>query len=182
LGMVGGASSLAETRAIDPQSSVITVRVSKTGLFSALAHDHVIEARGLRGTLQTEGTTGIEFTLEARQLKVTDPDVSEKDRNEIQQTMDEKVLEINKFPEIRFQSISVESQGSGRWQIRGNLSLHGQTHPIAFAVQESSKRYRGTTTMKQTDFGIEPIKIAGGTIRVKDEITIEFDVALTGSR
>ncbi len=30
--------------------------------------------------------------------------------------------------------------------------------------------------MKQRDFGIMPISIAGGTVKVKDEIKIEFDV------
>jgi hypothetical protein len=31
---------------------------------------------------------------------------------------------------------------------------------------------------KLTEFGIEPVKVAGGSIRVKDEIRIEFDVQL----
>ena len=34
----------------------------------------------------------------------------------------------------------------------------------------------GSTSLKQTDFGITPISIAGGTVKVKDEVRIEFDV------
>jgi len=30
--------------------------------------------------------------------------------------------------------------------------------------------------LKQTDFGIKPVTIAGGTVKVKDELTIEFDI------
>jgi hypothetical protein len=30
--------------------------------------------------------------------------------------------------------------------------------------------------LKQRDFGITPVSIGGGTIKVKDEVRIEFDV------
>jgi hypothetical protein len=39
-------------------------------------------------------------------------------------------------------------------------------------------RYRGSATLKQTDFGMTPVTIAGGTVKVKDEIKIEFEIAL----
>ena len=32
----------------------------------------------------------------------------------------------------------------------------------------------GAFTLKQTDFGIVPVTAAGGTIRVKDDIDIQF--------
>jgi hypothetical protein len=32
-------------------------------------------------------------------------------------------------------------------------------------------------TLKQTDYGITPVKIAGGAVKVKDEIVIEFSVS-----
>ena len=35
----------------------------------------------------------------------------------------------------------------------------------------------GSITLKQTDYGITPVKIAGGAVRVKDGIVIEFQVA-----
>jgi len=37
-------------------------------------------------------------------------------------------------------------------------------------------RYRGTAALKQRDFGIDPITIAGGTVKVKDEVKVEFDI------
>jgi hypothetical protein len=38
-------------------------------------------------------------------------------------------------------------------------------------------RYRGSTSIKQSDFGISPISIAGGTVKVKDDVKIDFDIA-----
>jgi hypothetical protein len=34
--------------------------------------------------------------------------------------------------------------------------------------------------LRQSDFGILPISIAGGTVKVKDEVTIEFDIVTAG--
>lgn len=174
-------STHAETAKIDSTSSVITVRVYKSGVFSLLGHNHIIQARGLEGIVKTGPNSNVEFRLSARELKVVDPDTSIKERAEIQQAMEDKVLEVNRYPEIRFQSTSVDTRTLGRWQVIGNLSLHGRTLPISLFVDESGRRYRGKTTLRQTDFGIEPIRIAGGTVRVRDEITIEFDVGMEGS-
>jgi hypothetical protein len=41
--------------------------------------------------------------------------------------------------------------------------------------------YVGTVLMRQTEFGIQPIKIGGGVVRVKDELEISFRV-YTASR
>ena len=46
-------------------------------------------------------------------------------------------------------------------------------------VREAEGRFVGFAILKQTDFGIKPVKVAGGTIRVKDEIRVEFDIHLT---
>ena len=34
----------------------------------------------------------------------------------------------------------------------------------------------GSLSLKQSDYGIMPVKIAGGAARVKDEITMEFSI------
>jgi MOSC domain-containing protein YiiM len=43
-------------------------------------------------------------------------------------------------------------------------------------VVRAQGHYKGTASLKQTSFGITPIVIAGGTVKVKDDVTIEFDV------
>ena len=58
----------------------------------------------------------------------------------------------------------------------GALSLHGVSKPVSVAVAESGGAYTGHVVLKQTTFGIKPISVAGGTIRVKDEIEIDFRI------
>ena len=39
-------------------------------------------------------------------------------------------------------------------------------------------RYTGSATVKQKEFGMEPVSVAGGTVKVKDEVKVEFEIAL----
>jgi hypothetical protein len=41
--------------------------------------------------------------------------------------------------------------------------------------------YVGTVRIKQTDFGIQPIKVGGGVVKVKDELEIAFRVYTRGT-
>jgi polyisoprenoid-binding protein YceI len=69
--------------------------------------------------------------------------------------------------------------GEGHWTVRGELTLHGQTKPVTADVSEKAGHYTGRATVKQTDFGIKPVKVAGGTVKVKDEVRVEFDIQLS---
>jgi polyisoprenoid-binding protein YceI len=161
---------------IDSQKSVMTVRVFKSGLLSAFGHEHEISAPIQRGTLN-ETDRSVELVVDARQMRVMDKDVSEKDRAEIQETMlGPKVLDSGRFPEIRFHSTTVEPAGDGRWTVRGDLTLHGQTRPVKVEVQGQSGHYQGTAELKQKDFGIEPVGGGGGTVKTKNELRVEFEV------
>ena len=61
------------------------MRVYKTGLFSAFAHDHEVRAPIQKGTFD-EQKRSVEFAADARELKVLDPGVSESDRSQVQHT------------------------------------------------------------------------------------------------
>ncbi len=154
----------------------MTVRVFKSGLFSAFGHEHEISAPIQQGRF-SESNRSVDLTVDARQMRVRDKDVSEKDRAEIQETMlGPKVLDSRQFPEIRFRSSAVEPAGEGRWRVAGDLTLHGQTHPVKLTVQRQNGHYQGAAELKQRDFGIEPISVGGGAVKVKNELRVEFDI------
>ncbi|RPJ87553.1 MAG: YceI family protein, partial [Acidobacteria bacterium] len=156
---------------------VMTIRAFKSGLFSAFAHNHEIEARGLEGEVVTSESQQVSLRIDTRKIKVLDPQMSADDRAEVQRTMEgPKVLDITRFPEIRFQSTSVTQKSPTLWQVSGNLTLHGQTRPVTFQVTGNGPRYSGQATVRQRDFGIQPVSLFGGTVKVKDELKIEFDI------
>ena len=167
---------------LDFAASKITVHVEKTGLFSAFAHNHVIAAPLASGAIDVQKQT-IQLTFRAADMKVLDPDASASDRSTVETNMKgDEVLDVARFPEIKFVSTSVDAPATGagvpaHYQVHGNLTLHGVTRPIEMSVVFSGGHYTGKVTLKQTDFGITPIKIGGGAIRVKDPIEIDFEIA-----
>src|ERR1051326_2467026 len=102
-------------REIDVAKSVLTVRVYKTGLFSAFAHDHEVRAPIQKGAFD-EQKRSVEFQVESRELKVLDPDGSDSERSQVQHTMrGPKVLDSEQFKEISFHSTSIVSAGPKKW-------------------------------------------------------------------
>jgi YceI-like protein len=168
-----------EKHAIDVERSVMKIRVYKTGLFSAFAHDHEIAAPIAQGAVEISQPLAVELRVHAGKLRVLDPQLSADKRAEVQKTMEgPKVLDSSRFSEIRFQSTAIEKAGANRWTVHGMLTLHGQTHPLTADVTLQDGRYRGEATLKQREFGITPVSLAGGTVKIKNEVKVEFEIAL----
>ena len=162
--------------AIDPQKSSITVRAFKAGVFSAFGHEHEISAPIQQGSF-TENPASVELIVDTRGMRVMDKGISEKDRADIQQTMlGPKVLDSEKFPTIRFRSTRFEPLGEGKWIVLGDLTIHGETRPVKVRVEGANGRYHGTAELKQKDFGITPVTVGGGAVKVKNELRVEFDI------
>ena len=88
------------------------------------------------------------------------------------------MLDSARFPAITFESAQIDAVDGNVWAVSGRLTIHGVSQVVAFkARRDSSGHYRGETHIRQRDFGIQPIRIAGGTIGVKDDLRIEFDIA-----
>lgn len=168
--------SVAQAVGIDAARSTLTIRVEKSGLFAAFAHNHTIQAPIASGQLDERKRT-ISLIFGAKEMKVLDEGVKDSERAEIDQTMkSDKVLDVQRFPEVRFVSTAVTPQDGGKFQVRGDLTLHGVTRPVDLQVSFANGRYNGSVKFKQTDYGITPVSVAGGTVKVKDVIEIVFEI------
>lgn len=171
--------SLAQSASIDITRSKITIHVDKTGLFSFAGDKHEIAAPIASGTVDEKAGT-VEFTIDARKLQVLDPQLDEKKRAEVQKTMHSPaVLDSTQYPTIKFHSTKAPPAGANAWNVTGDLTLHGQTHPVSVSVKKEKGAYSGSARLKQTDFGITPVAVAGGTVKVKDELKLDFVVVAT---
>lgn len=156
------AAATSDARKVDGLHSTLTVRVYKSGFLSAFGHNHEIQAPIQVGEVKESDRPSVDVSVDARKLRVLDPEVSGDTRAQIEKTMlGTQVLDADHFPEIRFQSTEVEPKGQDHWIVHGNLALHGKDHPIAVEVILKDERYRGSATLKQTDFGITPVTVAG---------------------
>src|SRR5271170_100774 len=169
--------------------SKLQISVYKEGLLKAFGHDHLISANMLSGRVLFNAEmledSSVDLTVEAASLRVIDPGVSDSDRQQIQSTMAGKaVLDVERFPTIRFTSTGVarEKKPNTSWEmtLEGNLIFHGVEKPVSLPLHLSERdgelRAEGEVSILQTDFGITPIKVGGGAVKVKNKIRIRFDV------
>jgi len=171
------AAAAAQDAAIDVQRSTISVHVGKAGLLSAAGHDHTIVAPISSGTIRQSAPLSVEFAIATARMTVQpDPKVDAKTQAQIQKDMQEMTLDSRTFPEIVFRSTRIGALAAGEWRVEGDLSLHGVTKPVVLIVRRAGDAYTAHTTLKQTEFGIKPISVGGGMIRVKDQLEIDFSI------
>jgi hypothetical protein len=181
--MLATSAAHGEARTIDAKRSTMTVHVGKTGLFSAFGDNHVVRAPIASGKVEEGPPASVELTVDARGMTVLDPDFAPEKRAEVQKRMlGPEVLDVEKHPEIRFRSKSVTDAGNGHFRVEGVLELRGKSGPVAFDVSAADGRVKGSAVVSQKAFGIQPIRVAGGTVNVKDELVIDFDIVTEPAR
>jgi polyisoprenoid-binding protein YceI len=183
-----GAASAADYQ-VDPASSNVVFHVGKTGLMSAVAHEHDVEAVDFKGTVTMDADSAerskLSLSFPSSGLKIIPDNEPKGDAPKVQAAMEGPgCLDVKRFPTIDFRSTKVTAKASGErtWEvtISGELELHGQRKPIrvhaTVALDGKTLTAKGNATVKQTDFGITPIAVAGGTVRVKDELAMRFTI------
>jgi polyisoprenoid-binding protein YceI len=172
---------------VDAKASKFTVQAFATGILSAVGHNPTLGIRNFNGDVHfsPEVLQGSRFHLGVKtaSLSVQD-DVSDKDRREIERLMNEQVLEVAKYPEIIYEApvISIAKLGDSLYSavLDGNLTLHGvtcrQQVTARIAVFGTMLRASGDFALKQTDYQIKPISVAGGAIKLKDELKLSFEM------
>jgi polyisoprenoid-binding protein YceI len=169
-------------RAVDVEQSKMTVHVSKHGMFAFLGDDHVIEAPISSGSYDSDAQT-VDIAVDAAKLRVVDPKLAPQKRDDVANNMaGPQVLDVARFPTIRFASKQAVFAGANRSKIEGELTLHGETHPVTLQVAKiDEEHFSGSATIRQTAFGITPIRVAGGTISVEDAVNVDFEIVLAPS-
>ena len=169
-------AAFAQQVPIDTARSTITIHVGKSGLFSVAGHEHWVNAPISSGTID-QSARRVEFAVESAKVTVKpDPKVDAKTQAQIQKDMEEMTLETRKYPEIAFRSSKIEQAAGGAWSVTGDLSLHGVTKPVTVAVKRSGEAFSAHVVLKQTDFGIKPVSVAGGAVKVKNEVDLDFQI------
>src|SRR5262245_25490253 len=176
----------AERLCVDPQNSKFSIHVDTGGMFGAFAHNHTVEAHDIKGCANVDWTkldqSTVELVFASAGVKVMDPD-HPKDRPKVQEAMETQVLELNKFPEIRFKSTAIRSRSPENVTVEGDLTNRNRTQRVALnltlkKINASTAEISGRHTLRQSAFGITPVKVMGGMVKVKDEIQTEFKLVL----
>ena len=173
-------------------SGKLFVYTFKEGFLSAVAHDLLIDVTNftvkLNITDASLDSSNVDAATQADSLRVIcatknrqrHPEtLKEKDKADIDEAISKDVLHPNKYPTINFRSTSFLIKDGG-FHIKGDLNLHGVTHPIEFDITiTNGKDIRGKVAISQKDFGIKPYKALSGTLKVKNVVDAVSELNLS---
>lgn len=173
---------------IEGEGSSFTVRAFATGMLSALGHNPTIAIPDLAGEVQfapdSLEDSSLRLVIQAVSLTVTD-DISDQDRREIERRMHEEVLDTDSFPEISYEcpkATSAQKIADGFYSVvlNGELVMHGveRIQPVTarVTVKDDALRAAGEFSVRLSDYDIKPVSAAGGTVKLKDELKLSFDL------
>jgi polyisoprenoid-binding protein YceI len=172
---------------VDPARGRLTVQAFATGMLSILGHSPTFAARVFSGVVRLDdparGGVGVDLTVRADSLALLDQ-VKAADREEIEGRMRREVLEAAAFPEIAFETVEAEADevGQGRYRafLGGRLTLHGVSQRLGIDAEMTADpdavRLRGGSTIRMSLYRIRPVTALGGAIKLKDELSVSFDL------
>ncbi len=193
--LLGSGAASGATLRVDPERTRLAVQLYREGVGSALAHDHVVEATEVGGSVQYDPArledSAIVIEVRATSLRADQPaarrrlgvegDLSDGQRADVEKAMRAPdQLDVARHPTIRFVSTRVLAEGEGRARVTGRLTLRGVTREVTFpatiTLDAGVFRGRATLSFLQSSFGYQPYRALLGAIRNKDEVTLHVDL------
>ena len=176
---------------IDGAKSRACVLVNKADtVLSGFAHDHVICASGVQGTVEFDNDTAqctVEVSVAVSELVVDDPalrkalgvegEIKEGDRKTIKKHMlATKQLDAQKHPKVLFRSARCGAMEAGFWA-EGQLTIKGKNRPQRIELSRSGAVLVGRFSILGSDFGLAPYSAFLGAVKNQDRL--RFDLRLT---
>jgi polyisoprenoid-binding protein YceI len=174
---------------VDEDASSMVVHVGKAGLFSFAGHNHDIKVTGFQGRVVADAAalekSSVELVFASSGLRVVASKEPAGDAPKVQEAMEgAKCLDVSRYPEIQFHSTKVAgkpgNQSGYDLTITGELELHGVKRSLSFPakvqIENGHLTASGELPIKQKDYGIDPFSAAVGSVRVRNQLTIEFSI------
>lgn len=172
---------------IDRAVSRFTVQAFATGLLSSFGHSPRIAVRDFEAEIQcipeTYEKAFVRLTVQTSEMEILD-EMKRDDRARMEQEMYDKVLDVRHYPTALYESNQITVQKLApdalKADVDGELSFHGATQSLPLQaniiVIGTTLRISGNFTVRQSDYGIKPVSVAAGTLRLKDELKFTFDL------
>lgn len=181
---------------IVPERSRVDIFVQRGGALKRLGHNHIVTAHAIEGYVLAGGAEGSESRADlvvdltalavdeaaARSVYGLETELSEDDIRGTAENLQRKVLETDRWPVARISIDAVQRHGD-RAQCQATLEVRGSrfTLPVDVLLDISSAtlRARGLFALRQTDLGIQPFSVLGGTLSVRDRLEFSFRIEAT---
>jgi polyisoprenoid-binding protein YceI len=172
---------------VDAKASLFSVHALASGMVAVVAHSPKFAIRSFQGSAtfvpDSSDESSLELTLKLNSLDIMD-EVSTSERREIEKVMFQEVLESDRYPIAEFKSTLITSTKSAenmyRMIVFGDLTLHGITRGLKFEstvmIGETTLKAQGSFSILQSDFGLKIASVAGGSLKLKDELKCTYFV------
>lgn len=173
--------------ALGPESGQLRLRTGRQGMAAMAGHDLTIEAQAWNGQAVVDpgdpASSSVTVEVAVDGLTVMSgtggvKPLSDSDKRDIQRNIQRKVLHSDKHPTIRFASTTVSGTQEA-FEVAGELTIGDTTAPLTLTGSIAGGRASGTATVTQTRWGIKPFTAFLGALKLADDVTVEFDVALS---
>jgi polyisoprenoid-binding protein YceI len=178
------------TYELGPADGRVLVKTRREGLAARAGHDLTMEITrwSARVTVPDSASGGIAAATLTAELDLGSLAVREgsggakpltdRDRRDIEGQARKALASAAKASYASARVVPSSSSGTSvNGAIEGTLTLNGRSQPVRLQViSPVSGQFRGSATVRQTDFGITPYSGLFGTLKLKNEITIEFEV------
>lgn len=173
---------------IDLSQSRVVATLTQEGFIARRYPNHRVEVKNFSGKIETqerdESQVAVEVEAEAKSLTNADEGMTEFERREFHHVLNDQVLESEKFPRIKFVSVSVsDARKSGEtrnFTLNGDLTLRDATKrvsfPVTVTISKDQLRATGEAELKQSEFGIKPYSGKLGLIKIGDLVKISFEI------
>ena len=95
-------------------------------------------------------------------------------------------LEVDKYPTITFKSTGVEAAGQDHYELRGDLTIKGNTHPVVLEVTKYGEfndpammghriGYSAHTQINRKDYGLSFNMVLDGRFVVSEQVQIMIE-------
>jgi polyisoprenoid-binding protein YceI len=181
------------TYELGPGDGRVLVKTGREGLAARAGHDLTIEITrwSAQVTVPDAADGGVAAAtltaeLDLGALAVREgtggaKPLTDRDRKDIQGSARKLLGEAAKasFASSRVIPSSAPSGASAGGAIEGTLTLLGRTRPLRLQVTSPGPgHFRGSATVRQTDFGITPYSGFFGALKLKDEVAVELDIRI----
>jgi polyisoprenoid-binding protein YceI len=171
---------------IDSAASRIEIHLFRAGMFGGVGDNHVILLTRFSGMASSSPAAPwtVRVAGEAASLRVVDPGTSVETRGKVQEKMlGPTQVDAAQYPTIGLVSRSLQpGDGDATWRLEADVTVHGVTRAIEFPLRWSEQsgrlRIQGQTSLRLTDFKIQPIRLGFGTVKVRNEFDLVYDVTL----
>jgi polyisoprenoid-binding protein YceI len=169
---------------LGPEQGTLSVHTHRDGAAAKAGHDLLIHVTDWEATLESgedRAQARLVVEADATSLRVREGKggiqaLGEDDIANIHQTIDDEVL---KRQAITFRSTGAQPGPGDGMKFEGDLTLAGQTHPIAFdLVVGDDGQVGGSAVVKQSEWGIKPYSTLFGALKVSDEVQVTIDARL----